>query len=415
VDNSYDDMLALLNSVQGTLSSALTGADNILGIDNPLANDDFEDVLSALNSSKLNIANNKYYSAKSSKVDADQLINALSSLSEHDKVDWVVNSAEEALFTVKDLLFAVIEVLDNTVPIGGLTQAELTTLKSGIQTDFTAVNTKYSSLITQKQSIESAKNSYTSYQIAYDKALSNLENLKEKREADINVYQSLVDQAQSTYNDAKNPPRAEDVATYEASLNEAKAGLSQAVASMNKARIIAPTDGVIGKIDAKIGQYVSSQDVVAKLVSPHFEIKVDIPETDIIKITLGNQAQMTLDAFGDDVKFTGTVTEIEIGETVIQDVVYYTVTLSIDDDGTHQILNGMTADVLFYTESKDNVLYIPSRAVRADDSGNKTVRVLDNGKVNEVEVTTGLRGDNGLVEITSGLGEGQEVVVRVIE
>lgn len=415
VDNAYDDTLALLNSIQSTLSSALTGADNVLGIDNTLANDDFEDILSALNSSKLNTANNKYYSAKSSKVDADQLINALSSNSDHESIDWAVNSAEEALFTMKDLMFAVTEVLDNTVPIGDLTQAELTTLKSGIQTDFTAVNTKYSSLISQKQAVESAKNSYVSYQIAYDKAVANLENLKSKRVADINVYQSLVDQAESTYNDAKNPPRAEDIATYEASLNEAKAGLSQAVANMNKARIIAPSDGVIGKINIKNGQYVSSQDVVAKLVSPHFEIKVDIPETDIIKIALGNEASINLDAYGDEVDFKGTVTEIEIGETVIQDVIYYKVTLTIDNNGEkHNILNGMTADVLFYTEEKLDVLYIPSRAIRTNNDG-KYVRILEGEELKEVEVKTGLRGDGGLTEITSGLEEGQEIIVRIIE
>lgn len=410
VDNAYDDMLALLNSIQNTLSTALTGADNVLGIDNTLANDDFEDVLSALNTTKLSIANDKYYSAKVAKLGADTQINSLSKLSVHEKIDLATGAAGEALLVMKELMFAMTEVLDNTTPIGELIQSELSTLKTEIQTNFTAVNTKYSSLVDEQQAIESAKNSYTSYRIAYDKAVANLENLKKKKTADIAAYQSLFEQAESNYNDAKNPPRAEDVASYEASLAETKAGLSQAAANLNKARIVAPVDGVIGKVDAKLGQYVSSQDSVVKLVSPHFEVKVDIPETDIVKVSLGNEAQITLDAFGDDLKFKGIVTEIEIGETIIQDVVYYTVTLSIDDD-EHQILNGMTANVMFYTERKDDVLYIPSRAVRTDDSGNKNVRVLENDSVKEVAVKTGLRGDNGLVEIISGLSEGQEVVV----
>ncbi|MFZ2190298.1 MAG: efflux RND transporter periplasmic adaptor subunit [Candidatus Magasanikiibacteriota bacterium] len=415
VENSYDDMLALLNSIQNTLATALTGADNILGIDNTFANDDFEDVLSALNSAKLNIATNKYYAAKSAKVDADQQINSLSITSEHEKIDWAVDSTEEALLTIKELMFAVTEVLDNTMPIGDLTQTELGVLKTEIQTNFASVNTKYSSLITQKQAIDTAKNSYASYKIAYDKALANLDNLQKKKEADMQSYQALLDQAQSGFNDAKNPPRIEDVASYEASLNETKASLSQAVANLNKARIIAPIDGVIGKVDAKLGQYVSSQDAVVKLVNPHFEIKVDIPETDIVKIALGNEAQITLDAFGDDTKFKGIVTEIEIGETVIQDVVYYSVTLSIDDNGSNNILNGMTANVMFYTEQKENVLYIPSRAIKTDDQGNKTVRILENEELKDVKVNVGLRGDDGLIEIVSGLGEGQEIVVRIIE
>jgi multidrug efflux pump subunit AcrA (membrane-fusion protein) len=124
---------------------------------------------------------------------------------------------------------------------------------------------------------------------------------------------------------------------------------------------------------------------------------------------LGNEAQITLDAFGDDVKFKGIVTEIEIGETVIQDVVYYSVTLSIDDNGSNNILNGMTANVMFYTEQKENVLYIPSRAIKTDDQGNKTVRILENEELKDIKVDIGLRGDDGLIEITSGLQEGQEL------
>jgi hypothetical protein len=79
-------------------------------------------------------------------------------------------------------MFAVTEVLDNTMPIGDLTHTELGVLKTEIQTNFASVNTKYSSLITQKQAIDTAKNSYASYKIAYDKALANLDNLQKKKE-----------------------------------------------------------------------------------------------------------------------------------------------------------------------------------------------------------------------------------------
>jgi len=128
---------------------------------------------------------------------------------------------------------------------------------------------------------------------------------------------------------------------------------------------------------------------------------------------LGGQADVKLDAFGDDVKFVGVVSEIEISETVIQDVVYYTVTLTLEEDGSHEILNGMTADVLFFTEEKENVLYIPNRAVRTN--GEKYVRILENGEAKDMPVTLGLRGDNGLIEVLTGLVEGQEVITKVIE
>ncbi len=415
VTDAYNDTVALLNTVQYVLGNGLTESDNILGIDNTLANDDFEDVLSALNSSVLNQANSRYYTAKSTKYDADQIINQLNSNSSREQIDWAVDTSKDALFNMKNLLFTVSEVLDNTIAIGNLTQAELNTLKTGIQTVRGSVATQYTNLINQEQLINAAKNSFDTYQIAYDKAVANLNNLKSKQSADLAAAQALVDQAEASYNDAKNPPRTEDVSNYQATLQEAQASLAQAVASRNKAMIIAPVEGVVGKIDGKVGQYVTYQDNVAKLVSPHFEIKVDIPETDIIKIALNNTATVKFDAYGDEVNFTGVVSEIEKGETVIQDVIYYNVTVSLDDISEKEILNGMTADVIFYTAQKDNTLYVPLRTVRTRDNGNKYVRVLENNQVKEVDVSTGLRGDDGLIEIISGLNEGQEIILSTNE
>lgn len=414
VQDAYNDMVALLYTVQDTLAEGLVEADNILGIDNTLANDDFESVLSIQDDSKLNNAKTKYLLAKAAKVDTDDLINVLVIDSNHDQIDWAADTAEEALFAMKELLFSVSGVLNSTVPVGDLSQVELDSMKTSIQTVRSGVSANYASLINYSQSIDTAKNSYKTNQIVYDKAKSDLENIKNISKADITAYEALMEQARANLEDAKNPPREVDVAGYRASLLSARASLSQTVASRNKARIIAPLDGVVGKVEAKVGEYVSSQDIVVKLVSPHFEIKVDIPETDIVKISLNDNATIKIDAYGDDVEFVGQVMEVEKGETVIQDVIYYTVTLSLEDNEEYEILNGMTASVVFYTEEKENVLYVPQRGVRTGEDG-RYVRILENEAVKDVPVKIGLRGDNGLIEIVEGLQEGQEIVISVIE
>lgn len=388
VQNAYDDMIATLLSVQNVLASSLTAADNILGVDNSLANDDFENVLSALNPGKLNTAKNKYYAAKSAKLDADSAINKLNSGSPHDGIDWAIELSDDALLTSKEMLFAVADALDSTAPLGDLSQSELDTLKTNIQTERSSIATKYTALVSDRHDIDSARSSYFSYQ-------------------------ALVDKAEAALRDAQNPPREVDVAGYRAALVSSQASLAGALANRNKARLFSPTNGVIGKIIPKVGEQVSSQDAAVNLVSPHFEVKVDIPETDIVKIKLGDLAEIKLDAYGDEVKFAGKVVEIEKGQTVIQDVVYYRVTVSMEDNKEHQILNGMTANVVFATESRENVLYIPQRAVRTN--GSKYVRILENNVIKEVNIKTGLRGDNGLVEILEGLREGQEIIVNVTE
>lgn len=415
VKDAYNSIIALLNTVQYVLGNGLTESDNILGIDNTLANDEFEDVLAALDSSKLNQAESRYYTAKSTKYDADEIINQLTVDSSHEKVDWALVVSKDALFDMKNLLFTVSEVLDNTMPIGNLTQSGLTVLKNNIQNVRGSVSLQYSNLINQEQLVNNAKNSFSTYKIAYDKAVANLENLKIKREADLAAAQAIVDQAQASYTDAKNPPRIEDVLSYQAVVKESEANLIQAQANYNKALVRAYVDGVIGKINGKVGQYVTSQDVVAKLISPHFEIKVDIPETDIVKISLHNTATIKLDAYGDEINFTGIVSEIEKGETVIQDVTYYKVTVSLNELSEKEILNGMTADVIFFTAEEKDVIYIPLRTVFNRNDGSKYVRVLEDGKVKEKEIITGLRGDGGLIEVKSGLNEGQEVILSVNE
>ena len=414
VQDTYEDMVALLQGVQNTLSDALTESDNILGVDNVFANDGFENVLSTLNTSVLNQAKSDYLQAKITKKNFDTLSNTISIHSRYEDIDNGTDTAEEALLMMKTLLFSVSTVLDNTIPIGNLSQSELDTLKSGIATERTSVNTDYTSLINQTQAIRTAKNSYGTYLVAYNQAQTNYKNALLKADADIAVYEALFAQAQANLDDAKNPPRQEDVKNSQASLNEAYASLSQAVALRNKSRIVAPIDGIIGKIDAKVGEYSSASDIVVKMISPHFEISVDIPETDISKISLGDEASIHLDAFSDDVEFKGSVTEIEVGETIIQDVIYYSVTVSLEDDDhdEYNILNGMSANILFFTEEKEDVLYIPQRVVRSDERG-KYVRVLkDDMHVEDVFIETGLRADDGLVEVLSGLEEGHVIVVR---
>lgn len=389
VQNAYDNTISTLQSVQNSFASALTQADNILGVDNTLANSAFKDYLSNLDSSKLNNAKLKYLDAKSAKEKTDLQINTINKLSDHKIVDDTILVAEDTLMKMKDMLFAVSEVLDKTSPVGTLTATSLDTMKSNIQTSRVDVVAKYSSLVTQAHSIETARSTYFSYL-------------------------ALVDRAVAALNDAKNPPRTVDVAGYKAAVAQAQANLAQAVANRAKSIIISPVDGTVGKVNFKVGEYVSPTDAIINIINPHFQVKVDIPETDIVKISLNNQAAIKLDAYGDDIKFNGTVTQIEKGRTVIQDVVYYNVTVSLDDNKQYQVLAGMTASVTFSTEEKNNVLYVNQRALRTNADGTKYVKVLENGQPKDVQIKTGLRADEGLTEIIEGLQEGQEVILGTV-
>jgi RND family efflux transporter MFP subunit len=309
---------------------------------------------------------------------------------------------------MSSLLSSVSAVLSATPPIGDLSQAELDAKKTIIEATRTAISTKFTSVINQIQSITTAKNSYMTYNIAYEKSLRDLDNTKLQSQSLVEIKEASYNQAQANLDKIKASPREVDLAYYRATLSQAQANLSKAI-------MRAPIDGMVTKINKKAGELAMSNEVMVEILSPHFEIEVDIPETDIVKLAIGNKVEITLDAFGEDEKFLGSVVQIDPASTEIQDVVYYKVKIALDD-GKEKVLSGMTANVLVSTEEKNDILYLPFRSVLSrNGSGEKYVRVLENGELKEINVTIGLRGDNGLVEILSGVEEGQEVVLKVIE
>ncbi len=407
VEDEYKDALAVLQTTLTALDNGLIQADNILGIDNSLANDSFDDYLSILDSSKINLANTNYLGAKSSRDELKNKVSLASNPQNHQAVDEALRTADRALSQLITLLGSVTDVLIATPPVGTLTQTTLDGYKTAVNTARTSVNTQYSAVIAEVQAVANAKNSLTTYTIAYNKALQDLENARRTAESTVGIKQAAYDQAVANFNNKKNPPRAVDVAAY-------RAAVAQAVANRDKAIMRAPVDGVIGKVGKKKGELVLSSEVVMKVVAPHYEIKVDVPETDVAKLQLNDPAEITLDAFGDDLKFKGQIVSIDRASTEIQDVVYYRVKVAMEDSD-QEIKSGMTANVNILTEERAGVLVVPTRAVLTRENGEKYVRVLENNELKEVTVKTGLRADDGKTEIIEGINEGAAIVISVKE
>jgi HlyD family secretion protein len=234
---------------------------------------------------------------------------------------------------MNQLLITVGDVLNSSVTGINLSQTSLATKKTTIDTTRTAVNTQLTSVTNAKQAVADAK-----------------VNLK--------IKEALYNQALANYNNKINPVREVDLAAY-------RAALAQAIANKNKAIIKAPVSGVVTSLNKKAGEFINSSEEMVRMFVPHYEVKVDIPETDISKLKLGDAAEITLDAFGDDIKFSGQIINMEPGSTDISDVVYYKVTITISDS-EKDVKPGMTANVKINTDSRTEALSIPLRAIRTD-------------------------------------------------
>ena len=105
--------------------------------------------------------------------------------------------------------------------------------------------------------------------------------------------------------------------------------------------------------------------------------------------------------------FAAQVTAVDTAETTFNGSPAYHVTLYFTQPSS-QIRSGMTGNVLITASEKDNVVEIPSRLV-LDDGGNSFVLLPGSGRSARRQITTGLTGDNGMVEVTSGLNAGDKI------
>ncbi|MDD4358624.1 MAG: efflux RND transporter periplasmic adaptor subunit [Candidatus Pacebacteria bacterium] len=248
-------------------------------------------------------------------------------------------------------------------------------------------------------------------QISLTSTLNEISLLKIQNQNNIDVAHILVEEAlanlelqKASYNSLTSLPRDVDLAYLRSVLN-------QAIANKNKAIITSPISGVITKINKEEGELISSAESLIEVLSPDYQIEVNIPETDVVKVDVGDMADIELDAI-DNTQFNSEVVSVDPAATTIQDVVYYRVVLNILDEDD-RIKPGMTADILIYTDKKENVLYLPSRSILSEGE-RKYVRVIENNEIIEKDVVIGLNADDSKKEILFGLSVGEEIVLKIL-
>ena len=231
-------------------------------------------------------------------------------------------------------------------------------------------------------------------------------------------------QAQVEYQDETLDHMKENRGTYEEEQRDAQRALrEQARESVNiikdqlrDVRMISPIDGVVIRRTADPGETVVlslNSPVITIAQKEDLLIQANVPESDIIKIQIGQKAEVTFDAFPLEEVFGATISQIDPASTVIQDVVYYRIKLKLDNLDP-RLKAGMSANVDVRTAEKENVLMAPQRAIKTE--GNKkfvdVLQEIDN-TTKKLFVETGLEGDEGMVEITSGLKGGEKVVTFI--
>lgn len=256
------------------------------------------------------------------------------------------------------------------------------------------------------------------YQAKYDQAQYKVTNTR----LDYERYKMLYDQGAGTKQTLDN-------AEYE--YNTALSNLTAAESDLAETTITAPMSGIVVGEPKPAGtmavQGNSNPTVIMRIAdTSQKQIMAKIDETDIGNIKVGQDATFTVDTYTNrtftahvskisqtDTSNTwdtnGTSTSSSSSSSSSASVIYYYVTLDVDDPDDVLRL-GMTARVEINTAEKEDALVVPIAALKTNDNGSYVLRVNASGQTEQVPVTTGIYSDE-YVEILSGLSEGDRVSV----
>lgn len=176
------------------------------------------------------------------------------------------------------------------------------------------------------------------------------------------------------------------------------------------ADLYSPIAGVVTKVHTHEGTSVINTTpivTVADLDKMVFIAKVG--EADIANVVVDQQAIVTLDAF-EDKKFTGKVAEVDYAATTSNNGGSKTYQVKIALDDLNKIKLDMSGDVKITTVSHNETLAVPRITIQ-EKNARKYVEVLEDKEIKKKEVTTGIKGNDGLIEILSGLTEGEKVII----
>jgi HlyD family secretion protein len=332
----------------------------------------------------------------------------------------------------KPALYATAQVtrgdLVETVEATGTLQA-VTTVQVGTQVSGTikALHADFNSIVKNGQVIAELEPSL--FQAQVDQARASLSKLQadvERARVEVDDTQVKLSRAQELWKQqliARTDLETAETAARqaEAALRSAQAQVEQGRATLNQAQvnlahtiIRAPIDGVVISRSVDVGQTVAASMqaptlfVIANDLT-RMQVNASVDESDIGKVKAGEPVTFKVDAYPEQT-FTGTVSQVRLQPQTSSNVVSY-ITLIDVPNPEQQLKPGMTATVTINVASAENVLRVPTAALRFRGSAqHPRVWVLQNGQPRPVAVEPGITSGALTAIVGEPVPEGSEVI-----
>jgi RND family efflux transporter MFP subunit len=192
---------------------------------------------------------------------------------------------------------------------------------------------------------------------------------------------------------------------------QAEASVARVQAQIGERAIVAPFSGLVKTVDVELGEIAAANAAAITLISDgSFEVEADLPEIDSTRVRAGMDAKVTVDALGEGKsELSGKVGSVDRAESLDGSVPVYKMKVYLDE-APAELRSGMTASVVVEVASKDATLSVPLAAVELAADGD-FVSVVRGKDVARTPVSLGLRGDDGYVEVSGEISEGDRVVL----
>jgi len=243
-------------------------------------------------------------------------------------------------------------------------------------------------------------------------AQRTLDRNRELRKRDL-MPQSELDAAQTAYDAA-----LAQLEVNKAQSAQAQAGLNQATVDLNNTVIRSPVDGIVISRNVDVGQTVAASLQAPTLFTiandlAKMEVHTNVDEADVGNVTEGQEVSFTVDAFPAR-RFRGRVHQVRNAPTVVQNVVTYDAVVRIDNKEL-LLKPGMTANVQFLVNRKEDVLTIPNMAMRfkPPDQKNEAQELLRQDQ-SRAAPTVGARRTSRSPGGGGGGGGGRRITIYVL-
>jgi len=211
-----------------------------------------------------------------------------------------------------------------------------------------------------------------------------------------------------------------DVAAARAEMSAVQATLDNNLTNLRYSKITSPVDGTVISRAVDVGQTVAASFNTPTLFEvaqdlTQMQIETSVSEADIGKIKVGQKAEYTLDGYQDKI-FEGTVTQVRLASTTTNNVVTYTVIVSVDNKDGFAI-PGMSANVSIITGEAKDVLCVDNKALKFTPEDNKQkydnqgIWILTSGGPKRYDVKLGLSDDNKTQIISNDIKEKDKVII----